>query len=113
MQGSRLGQTVALAVLGILGWALCGALVFIGMAASTIETALVLHAIGAPIAFAAIAAFDFTRLGHASPLRAAIAILLVVTLLDFFVVALSINRSMEMFQSVLAAGRRHSDEAEP
>ena len=38
-------------LLGLLGWALCGAIMFVGMAITDIQTTLILHAIGAPIIF--------------------------------------------------------------
>ncbi|MCJ7825195.1 MAG: hypothetical protein MUP44_09870 [Anaerolineales bacterium] len=88
-------------VLGILGWALCGAIMFVGMAVTDLQTALIVHAIGAPIIFTLISLFYFTRFKYTSPLQTAIAFFGIVILMDFFVVALIINRSFDMFCSPL------------
>jgi hypothetical protein len=87
--------------LGLLGWALCGAIMFVGMSITSLETTLVVHAIGAPIIFAMISWFYFSRLHYTPPLTTAILFLLIVMFMDFFLVALVINRSLEMFQSLL------------
>jgi hypothetical protein len=93
------GQIIVIAALGLLGWALYGAIMFIGMSVASIETTLIVHAIGAPVIFSAISFFYFTRLRYTSPLQTAAIFLLIVIFMDFFLVALVINRSLEMFQS--------------
>lgn len=94
-------QTFTILALGLLGWALCGAIMFIGMAVTSIETTLVVHAVGAPVIFAAISWIYFSRLHYTAPLATAITFLSVVVGVDFFLVALVINHSLEMFQSLL------------
>ncbi len=94
-------QIIAVLSLGLLGWALCGAIMFVGMAVTTLETALVVHALGAPVIFSTISWFYFTRLRYTAPLRTAAAFTLIVMFMDFFLVALVINRSLEMFQGLL------------
>ncbi len=94
-------QVVAVLSLALLGWALCGAIMFVGMEITSIETTLIAHAIGAPVIFSAISWFYFTRLNYTSPLRTAVVFTLTVVFMDFFLVALVINRSLEMFQSLL------------
>ena len=101
MRKLTLSQVVTILSLALLGWALCGAIMFVGMAITSLETTLIIHAIGAPIIFAAISWFYFTKLDYTSPLSTAIAFLLIVMAMDFFLVALVINRSLEMFQSLL------------
>lgn len=88
-------------LLGLLGWALCGAIMFIGMAVTDIKTALIIHVIGAPIVFWLISLFYFKRLAYTTPLQTAFLFLFVVVFMDFFLVALIINKSMEMFQNPL------------
>ena len=46
-----IGKIIVVVVLGLLGWALCGAVMFIGMSVTSLATTLILHAIGAPIFF--------------------------------------------------------------
>ena len=101
MKQITFSRAIIIAALGLLGWALCGAIMFIGMSIMSIETTLIFHAIGAPVIFSVISLFYFKKFRFTSPLRTAVLFLLIVILMDFFLVALVINRSMEMFQSLL------------
>ena len=101
MKQLNFGQISVLAGLGLFGWALCGAIMFIGMSITSIETTLVVHAIGAPIIFSTISWFYFKKLRYTSPLQTSVAFVLIVMFMDLFLVALVINRSLEMFQSLL------------
>jgi hypothetical protein len=96
-----LGKIASILGLGLLGWALCGAIMFVGMSVTSIETTLIIHAVGAPIIFALISWIYFSRLSYTSPLVTALAFLFIVIAMDFFLVAFMINRSLEMFQSLL------------
>lgn len=89
------------ALFGLLGWALCGAIMFVGMAVASMQTTLISHAIGAPVIFATISWIYFTKYGYTKPLTTAIAFVAIVIFVDFFLVALVINRSLEMFTSLL------------
>jgi hypothetical protein len=84
----------------LIGWALCGATMFVGMAMTTPARALAIHAVAAPIIFAAVSWVYFRRFGSFSLLGAAAAFVAVVVAMDFFVVALFIEKSFEMFRSV-------------
>jgi hypothetical protein len=101
MKKLNFGQVLIILVLGLLGWGLCGAIMFIGMSLMTLETTLIVHAVGAPIIFSLLSILYFRRYKFTTPLQTAIAFLLIVILMDFFVVALIINKSFEMFQSPL------------
>jgi len=83
------------------GWALCFAVMGIGMAAMPLERALVVHAIAAPIIFALVSSAYFTKFKYTPPLPTAGIFVGFVILMDFFVVALLINRSLDMFASVI------------
>lgn len=82
-------------------WAMCAATMMIGMAIASEETALVVHAIAAPVFAGAGSWSYFRRFGYTTPLQAAAAFLSFVILVDFFLVALVIERSLEMFASPL------------
>lgn len=84
-----------------LGWLLCFATIGNGMAVTTLSNALVIHAILAPLFFATISYFYFRRFNFTTPLQTAVIFIGFVMLMDFFVVALLINRSLEMFASLL------------
>lgn len=94
-------QILIIVTLGLLGWALCGAIMFIGMSLMSIQKTLIVHAIGAPVIFSLITLLYFRKFQFTSPIQTAAIFILIVMLMDFFLVALVINRSMEMFQSLL------------
>lgn len=94
-------QISIIVLLGALGWALCGAIMFIGMSVMDLQTTLIVHAIGAPIIFTLMSLLYFSKFSYTSPLQTGIAFFLVVILMDFFIVAIIINRSLDMFKSPL------------
>lgn len=94
-------QILVLALFGLLGWALCGAIMYVGMAVTSMQTTLMLHAMGAPVIFATISWIYFTRFGYTSPRATGLAFVAVVVFMDVFLVALVIERSLEMFASLL------------
>lgn len=83
------------------GWFLCAATMGIGMAVTTLQTALIVHAIGAPIFFALVSFVYFRRFHYTTPLLTAMIFVGFVIVVDFFVVSLLINRSLAMFESWL------------
>ena len=84
-----------------IGWALCAATMGIGMATMTIQNALIVHAIGAPIFFTIISWVYFKKYNFTSPLVTGLIFVGFVMVVDFFVVALVINRSLDMFTDLL------------
>jgi len=101
MKGPSFQQIAVIVLFGAVGWALCGAIMFIGMAVTNMQTTLIAHAVGAPVIFAVISWLYYTRFGYTKPLTTAALFLGIVILLDVFPVATVINRSFEMFASVL------------
>jgi hypothetical protein len=83
------------------GWAFCTTTMLIGMATMSIDTALIVHAVAAPIIFTIISLVYFNRFNYTSPLTTALIFVFFVIVVDFFLVALIINRSLEMFASPL------------
>ena len=83
------------------GWALCFATIGIGMAVTTERNALIIHAVGAPVFFAAVSAHYFVRYGYTAPLVTAVTFTGFVVVVDFLLVALVLLRSVEMFTSPL------------
>jgi hypothetical protein len=78
---------------------LCWAAMGIGMGVTSIENALVIHAVAAPIIAAVVSSVYFKKFNYTTPLQTAILFVSVVVLMDFFVVALLIEKSLEMFAS--------------
>ncbi len=83
------------------GWALCGAIIGAGRKITSLENTLIIHAIGAPIIFAAISLNYFKRFNYTNPLQTAIIFVCFVIFMDFFIIALMIEKSFDMFKSIL------------
>jgi hypothetical protein len=94
-------KIVIILIHALVGWALCAATMGIGMAVTSLETTLVIHAIAAPIFFAAISVVYFKKFNYTDPLQTALIFVAFVMLMDFFMVAMLINKSFEMFTSLL------------
>jgi hypothetical protein len=101
MNTMQIKKVVIILAHGLVGWALCGAIIWIGMGVTSMENTLIIHAIGAPIIFGAIASIYFRAFNYTTPLQTAIVFVSVVVFMDFFVVALLIEKSFEMFASLL------------
>jgi hypothetical protein len=82
-------------------WALCGALMGIGLALTTEGVALILHAVGAPLLAVVVSFVYFRRHGYTSPLQTALAFFLFALLMDAALVAPVFEKSYEMFSSFL------------
>ncbi len=87
--------------LACIGWALCGATIAIGRKVTSMEITLIVHAIAAPVFFAVITLFYFRTQEHFSALFTASFFLGFVVFMDFFVVAMLIEKDFAMFRSVL------------
>ena len=84
-----------------IGWALCGAIMGVGPTMLTMETTLIIHAIGAPIIFAAVSWNYFKRFGYTTPFQTALIFTGFVIFMDAFLVSLLIMGTFEMFASIL------------
>ena len=101
MQKLNLRQIVIILVHALVGWALCGATMFVGMAVTTMQNTLIIHAIAAALIFIVLSYIYFRWFNFTAPLQTAVAFILVVIFMDVFVVSLLINKSFVMFTSVL------------
>ncbi len=90
---------VIIAFHAFIGWFLCGATMGIGQATTTIENALIIHALAAPIIYFVIGLIYFAKFNYTSPLLTAIIFTLFVIIVDIFLVAMIIQQSFEMFYS--------------
>ncbi len=93
------GKPVVVLIHALVVQALCWATMGVGRAVTTMETTLIIHLIGAPIFAIAVSTFYFKRFNFTTPLQTALIFISVILLLDFFVVALMIEKSLEMFAS--------------
>jgi len=101
MQTSNAKKIIILLIHAFIGWALCGATMMIGMQVMSMQAALVVHAIAAPIFFGAISWIYFSRFNYTTPIQTALIFTAFVILMDFFVVALLVEKSLAMFTSLL------------
>lgn len=95
------GKLTMLLVHALVGWALCAAIMSLSLAMLPLAEALIIHAIAAPIIFVFVSRSYFQKFACTTPLQTAFIFLSIVLLVDFFVVALSINHSLDMFASAL------------
>jgi hypothetical protein len=100
-QGLSIKQLGVIGIHAFIGWALCTATMGIGMAVTSIQTALIVHAIGAPIFFALVSFNYFKKFGYTSPLKTALIFVSFVIVVDFLVVAMLILKSFDMFTDPL------------
>ncbi len=82
-------------------WGLCFATIGLGMKLTTQQNALIIHAVGAPVFAALVSWVYFSRFCYTRPLQTALIFTLFIMALDFFLVALVILRSLDMFTSPL------------
>jgi hypothetical protein len=94
-------QIIIILVFAVMGWGACGATMGIGMALTTLKTTLIIHAISAPLYFGLFSLIYFRRFGYTTPLDTAAIFVGFVIAVDFFLVALVINKSLDMFRSFL------------
>jgi hypothetical protein len=97
----NLQKLLIIFVHAFIGWILCAATMGIGMATTSLDNTLIIHAIGAPIFFAVVSLVFFSKFNYTTPLKTALIFVGFVMAMDFFVVALLINKSLEMFASLL------------
>lgn len=96
---TRAGLTLVLHAFVI--WGLCGATMATGMGLTSLRNALLIHAIAAPVIAAVVSFVYFRRFCYTTPLVTAAVVLGLVVTMDFFLVALAINQSLDMFRSVV------------
>ncbi|MFC1786140.1 hypothetical protein ACFLZA_02105 [Candidatus Neomarinimicrobiota bacterium] len=82
-------------------WGLCGATIAIGRNITSMETTLIIHAIGAPIFAALVSYVYFKKFNFTNPIQTAIIFLLFIFIMDAGLVAPVIEGSFDMFKSIL------------
>lgn len=73
----------------------------IGLAKTTLQRALIIHALAAPIIFALVSTIYFALFAYTTPFVTAAAFVSIVIAMDVFVVALLMQHEFTMFKSVL------------
>jgi hypothetical protein len=101
-------KLVAILAHAFVGWALCTASMGVGLAVTSVQNALVVHAVGAPVFFAGVSYVYFSKFNYTTPWQTAAIFVSFVILVDFFFVALLVQRSFEMFGSLLGTSMTSS-----
>jgi len=94
-------KALVLFIFAFIGWGLCGAIIGIGRQATSMQNTLILHAIGVPIIFTTLSLIYFRLFNYTSPMLTAILFLTFAIGMDFFFVAMLVEKSFTMFSSIL------------
>jgi hypothetical protein len=94
-------NVIIILIFAFVGWALCAAVMGIGMKITSMDRTLIIHAIASPIIFIGLSLVYFNFFNFTTPLETAIIFVSFVILMDIFVIALLINKSFEMFKSLI------------
>ena len=94
-------KSIVIMLFGLVGWGLCGFIFYIGEILFKTYLAILIHFIAAPLIFTGLSYFYFRYFNYTSPITTALIFICMVIGLDFFVVALLIEKSFEMFSSVM------------
>lgn len=97
----RVPRAVVILACAAVPWALCGAVLGIGRQVTSLDNALIIHAIAVPIVFGLASRFYFVRFGYTTPLQTATVFLAFAVTTDAVLVAPILERSYAMFGSVL------------
>ena len=84
-----------------IGWVMCAAIMGIGMQIFSMKTTLIIHAIGGPVGFLILSLIYFKNFNYTSPLQTATIFIGFIIFMDFFLIALLIEKSFAMFKSPL------------
>jgi len=93
-----------ISIIGIhafIGWVLCTATMVISMATTTVQNSLIIHAVAAPIIYTAVSLSYFSKFNFTRPLQTGLIFVGFVIFMDFFLVAMLVQKSFEMFYSPL------------
>jgi len=99
MSAKTIQRTAVLLVLGIVGWGVCGGIIFAGRGLIGDDATFVVHAIAVPIVFGLLVHIYFRFFTSPSPRIAAAVFLGLAAGLDFFIIAPFAEKSYAMFTS--------------
>ena len=94
-------KTIIILLHAFIGWAICAAIMGIGMSVTSLQKTLVLHAIGGPLAFIVLSVIYFKKFNYTTPLVTAAVFIGFIIFMDVFLVAMVIEKSFAMFGSIL------------
>ncbi len=96
-----LKKALIIMLFAFIGWAFCAAIMGIGMNIFSLNTTLIIHLIAGPLAFAILSYIFHKKFNYTAPLITAVIFTFFVIIVDFLLVALVINKSLDMFKSLI------------
>lgn len=96
-----MNKTIVILIYAFIGWLICFLIMGIGQLFLPINTVLIIHLIGGPIAFILLSYHYHKKFNYTKPIYTALIFVSFVILVDFFVVALIILKSLDMFRSLI------------
>lgn len=97
----NLKKPLIILVHAFIGWAICAAIMGICMKVTSMENTLIIHAIGGPLGFIILSLVYFKKFNYTTPMQTALIFIGFIIFMDFFLVALLIEKSFAMFNSPL------------
>jgi hypothetical protein len=94
-------RTIVILLFGVIGWAACGVVFYVSEIIFKTYLAILIHFILAPVIFAILSYLYFKYFNLTSSLKTAVVVTGIVITLDFFIVALLIEKNFQMFSSVM------------
>lgn len=101
MTKAKIKKSVVILIHAFIGWLLCGMAIDICKCVSSSKNALIAYAIIVSIIFAIISLIYFKKFNYTTPLQTAIIFVCFMVFMDIFMVVLIIEKSFEMFTSIL------------
>ncbi len=96
-----LKKIFVIAIFGLIGWGLCGAIIGIGRSVTTMETTLIIHVIAVPIVFGVLSFFYHRYFHFTEPIQTGLIFMGMAILLDAGIIAPFAEKSFAMFASIL------------
>jgi len=94
-------KSIIIFIHAFIGWVLCGLTMAVGSSVTSMENTLIIHVVAVPIIFVIISWNYFKRFHYTSPLVTALIFLSFILVVDFFVVAMLIQKNFNMFKSFI------------
>lgn len=94
-------KAIIIFIHALIGWALCGAIIFTGRSVTTMENTLIIHAMGVPVIFSLLSLVYFHFFNYTTPLQTAAIFMSFAILMDTFVIAMFVEKSFVMFTNIL------------
>jgi hypothetical protein len=101
INGNFMKKAFIILIHAFIGWVLCAAVIGIGFQITGEQNTLIAHALSVPVIFGIISRFYFKRFHHVSPLQMAFICLGFAFFMDFFLIAMLIQKNFVMFKSIL------------